>query len=69
MHVFSRIVAIADVFDALGCRRAYKEPWPLTKTMAYMASERGRQFDPHLIDLFLAHADEFIAIRAAYPDA
>ncbi len=68
IHVFGRIVAVADVFDALGCRRAYKEPWPLGKTLDYMKQQRGRQFDPRLVDLLLDNIDAFTAIRTTWPD-
>ena len=47
-----RIVAIADVYDALLSKRVYKEPMPADEAMAIMISERGRHFDPTLIDLF-----------------
>ncbi len=68
IHVFGRIVALADVFDALGCRRVYKAPWSQEEILAYIEAERGRQFEPALVDLFLAHIDDFNAIREAYPD-
>lgn len=64
-----RITAIADVFDALGSRRSYKQPWPDAEMKAYFETERGRHFDPALVDLFLAHYDEFLAIRAEHPDS
>jgi CHASE2 domain-containing sensor protein len=48
-----RICAICDVFDALRSRRPYKEPWTLEATLAELARQRGRHFDPHLLDLFL----------------
>lgn len=47
-----RICAIADVFDALSSKRCYKDPWPLDKTLKEMHSLAGKQFDPHLVDLF-----------------
>lgn len=68
IHVFGRIVGIADVFDALGCRRAYKEPWPLDKIIGYITEQRGRQFDPRLVDLLINNVDSFAAIRASWPD-
>jgi CHASE2 domain-containing sensor protein len=48
-----RIVAICDVFDALRSRRPYKPAWSLDATIAELSRQRGRQFDPRLLDLFL----------------
>ncbi len=47
-----RICAIADVFDALSSKRCYKDAWPLDKTLKEIHSLIGKQFDPHLVDLF-----------------
>ncbi|MBY5921781.1 two-component system response regulator [Ferrimonas balearica] len=63
-----RIVAIADVFDALTSRRPYKEAWTIDDTLAQMASERGQQFDPHLVDLFLTLEPEIRTIAERYQD-
>ena len=63
-----RIVAIADVFDALLSLRPYKQPWPLVQIVAHMRSQAGRQFDPHLIDVFLDELDVMLAIRARFLD-
>ena len=48
-----RIVAIADVFDALTQRRPYKDAWPVEKAVAEIEQQRGRQFDPKLVEAFL----------------
>ena len=50
----ARIVAVVDVFDALVHRRPYKEPWPVDKALDYMRTGAGKQFDPEIIDVFLA---------------
>ncbi|SHH77580.1 HD-GYP domain-containing protein [Ferrimonas marina] len=63
-----RIVAIADVFDALTSERPYKHAWSVDDTLAQIASERGRQFDPELVDLFLPLEPELVAIRQRYQD-
>ncbi|MGL5287134.1 MAG: HD domain-containing phosphohydrolase [Aeromonas sp.] len=63
-----RIVALADVFDALGSDRCYKQAWPLDKVLALIEEERGRHFDPTLVDLMLANLEQFLAIRDAYRD-
>jgi response regulator RpfG family c-di-GMP phosphodiesterase len=66
--IAGRITAVADVFDALGSRRCYKEPWSSARIRAFMAEQRGRKFDPRLIDLLLANWDEALAVRASLPD-
>ncbi|MHA6260079.1 HD domain-containing phosphohydrolase [Sporosarcina sp. CAU 1771] len=68
IHIWGRITAIADVFDALGSERVYKKAWSIEKILAYMIEQRARQFDPELIDLFLLHSDQFIQIRDQYND-
>ncbi len=67
-HIFGRITALADVFDALSCDRVYKKAWPLSEVLDYLREKRGRQFDPFLVDIFLRNLDEILAIRATYPD-
>ena len=49
IHPYARIIAVADVVDALMSRRPYKEPWSLSDTLAYMEAESGKHFDPHWI--------------------
>ena len=66
--ISGRITAVANVFDALGSRRCYKDPWSADEIRAFMAGQRGRKFDPVLIDLLLAHWDEAVALRASLPD-
>ncbi|HJV96819.1 MAG TPA: DUF3369 domain-containing protein [Albitalea sp.] len=68
IHIYGRITALADVFDALGSPRCYKQAWPLEDILQLIAAQRGKQFDPTLVDLFLAHLDEFLAIRDRYVD-
>ena len=63
-----RITALVDVFDALGSDRCYKKAWPLDKILELIKSERGRHFDPVLVDLMLANLDAFLAIRDTYKD-
>jgi putative two-component system response regulator len=62
IHPYARIVALADVFDALANRRHYKAAWPLEEVITYINEQRGKQFEPKLVDLFNAHQDEFAAI-------
>lgn len=68
IHIFGRITAIADVFDALGSNRAYKKAWPLEKILDLFKDEKGKHFDPNLIDLFMDNLNEFLEIRDGYKD-
>jgi len=63
IHIYGRITTIADVFDALGSERVYKEAWPLKKILALFEEERGKQFDPVLTDLFLNNLEHFLAAK------
>ncbi|WPL16825.1 Cyclic di-GMP phosphodiesterase response regulator RpfG [Thiorhodovibrio winogradskyi] len=64
-----RIVAVADVFDALTSVRPYKAAWPVEKAVDLLKSEAGRHFDPELIPLFLQALPEVEAIRKRYAEA
>ncbi len=66
--LLGRIVAIADVYDALVSRRVYKEAWDEQKVLDTLREERGKQFDPELIDIFFDIYDVIQAIRKRYPD-
>lgn len=63
IHIFGRITALVDVFDALGSDRVYKEAWKFKKIMKLFKEERGEHFDPKLVDLFLENSDKFKEIR------
>jgi len=62
----ARIVAIADVFDALTMRRPYKEAWPLEKAVAVLKEDAGSHFDPELVALFVDILPEILAIKAEW---
>ena len=64
-----RIVAIADVFDALTSVRPYKRAWSVEEAVGYLREQKGRHFDPVLVDLFLEHLDEIIAIKDRWAEA
>lgn len=66
--LISRIVSIADVFDALGTKRVYKDAWSYEDITQYMMEQTGTKFDPKLMTIFDEHIDELIAIREKYPD-
>jgi response regulator RpfG family c-di-GMP phosphodiesterase len=68
IHIFGRITAVADVFDALGVTRVYKKAWPLDKILDYFHQQRGKQFDPLLTDAFFDNIHRFLEVREAFPD-
>lgn len=68
IHVAGRITALADVFDALGSKRCYKKPWSIDKIITMIKEERGKQFEPKLVDLFEENIDALIEIRKRFPD-
>jgi len=62
IHIYGRIVAIADVFDALSNSRTYKKGWNKEDIFIYFKEMRGKQFDPELIDIFFKHIEDFLDI-------
>jgi len=66
--LFGRIVALADVYDALSSRRVYKEAWSEENVLRILQEERGKQFDPDLVDCFIERLDVIRAIASKYPD-
>lgn len=62
IHIYSRIVALADVFDALTHKRCYKPEWSIEKAAEYIIDNSGSHFDPHLVQLFQDNLHRFIAI-------
>jgi len=68
IHIFGRVTAVADVFDALGVERVYKKAWPLDKILEYFHEKRGKQFDPHITDAFFDNIERLLEIREAFPD-
>ena len=63
-----RIMAIADVIDALAAKRCYKEPWSEDRILSLLNEERGRHFDPEICDIAITYFDKIMALRAIYPD-
>jgi putative two-component system response regulator len=59
IHIYGRIVALADVFDALMHKRCYKEAWDIADVIDYLKEQRAIQFDPELVDIVLENMDEF----------
>ncbi len=69
IHIYGRITAIVDVFDALATQRCYKKPWPKEEILKEFKSQKGKQFDPKLTEVFLSHFDKFWDIHNQYPDS
>ena len=65
---FGRIVALADVYDALSCKRVYKEPWAEDKVLEEIKSQRGKKFDPGVVDAFFEILPSIKAIKERFPD-
>jgi putative two-component system response regulator len=59
----ARIIALADVFDALTMKRPYKDTWPVEKALETMQADAGTHFDPHLLDLFVSISPQIIQIK------
>ncbi len=67
--IFGRIVALADVYDALSSNRVYKRAWSEEKVLQVLEEERGKHFDPFLIDCFFNRLEMIRVIAKRYPDA
>ncbi|MEY8240982.1 MAG: response regulator [Cycloclasticus sp.] len=63
-----RICALCDVFDALTSERPYKEAWPIEKAMAFIHEEKGKHFEPRLVDAFDSVLDEVLLFREQHID-
>ena len=68
IHIYGRITAIVDVFDALGSDRCYKKAWPLEDVLKFLKKESGRHFDPKLVTLLLKNLDEILLVKDRYQD-
>ena len=64
----ARIVALADVYDALSTERPYKKPWPEEKVLALIKDGAGNHFDPNIVPVFFDCLDEIKAIQLQFPD-
>jgi response regulator RpfG family c-di-GMP phosphodiesterase len=63
IHIYGRITAVCDVFDALSHKRIYKDAWSTSDVVDFIRSESGKMFDPELVDLFLSNIDEILKIK------
>jgi len=68
ISLHGRITAAVDVFDALGSRRCYKEAWPTERIVELFRAERGRHFEPAIVDVMLENLDALQAIRTQFAD-
>lgn len=68
IDIAARIVAIADVFDALSSKRVYKAAFTLEKTLEILQEGSAKHFDPALLKLFIENIEAFLEIQKAYPD-
>jgi len=66
--LFGRIVSIADVYDALSSRRAYKEPWEEDRVLDEIRGLSGKSFDPEVVEAFFSCLDTLKALARRYPD-
>ena len=66
--IVARVVAVADVFDALVSERPYKHAWTMEDGFAYLLSQKGKHFDASVVDAFLANTDRVREIQAQYAD-
>jgi response regulator RpfG family c-di-GMP phosphodiesterase len=63
------VVAVADVYDALTSSRPYKPAWSEQEVLDYLRSQRGKHFDPALVDAFLGVHDEALRVQREFWDA
>jgi putative two-component system response regulator len=68
IHIFGRIVAIADVFDALTSFRPYKKAWDFDDAIKYLEEKSGKEFDSRLIELFINNIDKVTLIYNSFKD-
>jgi len=68
IHIFGRIVAIADVFDALTSSRPYKRAWSFDEAKDFLINEKGQHFDPALVDIFINNINEVKEIYNSFED-
>ena len=68
IHIYGRITALADVFDALGSQRVYKDAWDDQDIYKLFQEEKGKHFDPKLVDIFFDNLNKFLEIRDSLKD-
>ena len=68
IHIYGRITAIADVFDALGSDRVYKKAWSDEEIFSFFKEQSGKHFEPKLVNIFFDNINEFLLIRDKFSD-
>src|SRR5476649_175345 len=68
IHLYARIVAVADVFDALMHKRCYKEAWPIDKVVEHLREVAGHHLDPVYVEYLCQNIDQALAINERFPD-
>jgi len=68
IHRYARIVAVADVFDALSHKRCYKDAWPIEQVTAHLRDVAGHHLDPQYVELLIANMDKALDINRRWPD-
>lgn len=68
IHLYGRITAVADVFDALTMDRPYKKAWSIEDAVNLINEESGKHFDPSLVEIFNQVLDKLLIIRETYTD-
>lgn len=68
IHIFARIAAVADVFDALTHKRCYKKAWPMEEVLSYIKDVSGSHLDPNVVKALEDNLDEALAINKMYQD-
>jgi response regulator RpfG family c-di-GMP phosphodiesterase len=68
IHIYGRITAIADVFDALASDRVYKKAWELDRILDLLKEERGEHFDPKIVDVFFEQLPAILKVRDEFAD-
>lgn len=67
--VSARVMALADVYDALNSKRCYKDPFPYEQVRSMILEERGEHFDPKVVDAFIRQEDVCLAVRRKFQDS
>lgn len=68
IELHARITSVADVFDALACDRVYRPAWSMDRVLEWFVKERGKAFDPDVVDALLAKTEDFLEITKALKD-
>jgi len=69
IHIYGRITAVADVFDALGSKRCYKKGWDDESIFKLFKEESSKHFDPRLVEIFFENLNDFLDIRDRFVDS